>query len=807
MPRTLTFLLAFLLSGAACVAQTLRERHLWDDLWRFHLGDAPEAREAAFNDSSWRQLSLPHDWSIEGATDPNASTAGGGGFFPTGTGWYRRTFIAPTVWIGKQVTIEFEGIAGLAEIWLNGKLITNHTHFSTSFIADMTPHLKFGGSNVLVVRVDNSQQPNTRYYTGSGLYRHVWLNVAGAVHVAPWGVSIKTTELAADHADLEIQARVANKSDAPASVTVTTEIIGPNGRTVEMHNLKPAPVIQLDGKTDSGFTTTLTLQNPQRWTPDTPALYHAVTRVSVSGRIVDEVTTVFGVRTLKVSAATGFELNGQSLKLCGGNVHADHGPLGAAAFDRAEERKVELLKAAGFNAVRTAHNPPAPAFLEACDRLGLLVVEEAFDCWEKGKVAHDYSAFFKESWQSDIDAFVLRDRNHPGVIMWSIGNELYERGNSNGLRIANELTARIRSLDTTRPITAGINGLGKNGDWTKLDPLFATMDVAGYNYELQRHTDDHARIPSRVIMAAESYQTDTFQNWNTVLSQPYLAGDFVWSAIDYLGEAGIGRIYTAAQTATAHWVGIHYPWHGGACGDIDLIGSRRPASFYRQIVWGVGKTKLYAAVVPPTPDGRPWNLTLWAVPPSESHWTWPGQEGKSLQVDVYSRYEAVRLLLNGKLVAEKLTNQSTQYKASFSVPYAPGKLMAVGLSQGKELERFTLETASDSIQLRLTADRTLLKSGGQDLVFVTVETVDKNGILNPTVNQSVCYTLSGPATIVAIGNADLTETESYQSNPRRLFKGCSLVVLRTTAETGRITLNASAPGLKPAAVTFNSSPQ
>lgn len=783
-------------------AENLRDRQLWDDRWRFNLGDTPEAKDAAFNDSTWRQLHLPHDWSIEGLIDPNAPTAGGGGFFPTGIGWYRRSFVAPTIWIGKRVQLEFEGSAGVTEVWLNGKPVTTHPNAFTTFFADLTPHLKHGRDNVLAVRVDNSKQPNTRYYTGSGLNRHVWLHVTGAVHLAPWGVFASTTELSAASATIQVGAEVRNTSEAPASISVQTRIFDPAGKPVQTVKETVPTAFRLVGGGSQFVTYYVTLQNPEPWWPESPKLYRAVTQVSVSDRVVDEVSTTFGVRTIKVSAARGFELNGHPLKLRGGNVHSDHGPLGAATFDRAEERKVQLLKAAGYNAVRTAHNPVAPAFLDACDRLGLLVIEEAFDCWEKGKVSEDYSKFFKEWWQRDIDAMVLRDRNHPSVVMWSTGNELYERGNANGLRIATEIASRIRSLDTTRPLSAGINGLGKGGDWTKLDPLFATLDVAGYNYELPRHADDHARVPARVIMAAESYQTDTFQNWSTVLSQPYIVGDFVWSAIDYLGEAGIGRIYPPTQTAAAHWIGNHYPWHGAACGDFDLIGFRRPESYYRELVWGVGPTKLYAAVVPPTPDGRPWNTTLWAVPPAESHWNWPGQEGKSLQVEVYSRYDAVRLLLNGKVVGEKNTSTATQYKAVFSVPYAPGKLVAIGFNQGKEAARFTLQTAEDDVQLRLTADRKSLRADSVDLVFVTVEAVDKNGVVHPGANQSVRLSVSGSATLSAIGSADLTTTEPYNANPRRLHGGRALAVLRSTAEPGKAMLTASAPGMKPVSVTF-----
>jgi len=804
MKRFFLFSLLSLLAITASHAQSSRERLPWDDRWRFQLGDKSEAKDNTFDDSTWRELVLPHDWSIEGQTDPNALTAGGGGFFMTGIGWYRHAFNAPATWSGKRVLVEFEGIAGVAEISLNGQSIATHPNAFTTFFVDLTPHLKLGQDNVLAVRVDNSQQPNTRYYTGSGLYRHVWLHVTSSVHVAWGGVFVSTEELTPTTGRLRIQITVRNDNDVPSTVSVSSDTFAPDGQPVSLVAEEPAATVEVGANSERTVTRRIVIKGPQPWSCDAPKLYRLVTHIQSQERTIDELSTTFGIRTIKVSAERGFELNGQIIKLRGGNVHSDHGPLGAASFDRAEERKVQLLKTAGFNAVRTAHNPPAPAFLDACDRLGLLVIEEAFDCWEKGKVAHDYSNVFKDWWQRDVDSMVQRDRNHPSVIMWSIGNELYERGNANGVRIATEIASRIRALDSSRLLTAGINGLGKTGDWTKLDPLFATLDVAGYNYELSRNADDHARLPSRVIMAAESYQTETFQNWSTVLSQPYIIGDFVWSALDYLGEAGIGRVFPSDQPATAHWIGSHYPWHGAICGDIDITGLRKPASYYREIVWGTGATKLYAAVLTPSPDGKPWNLSQWAMPPSESRWTWPGFEGQNLQVEIYSRYELVRLYLNDRLIGEKSTDLAHQYKTTFTVPYAPGKLVAVGLTNGKEVERFILQTAMDSAQLRLTPDRPSVNANSQDLIFVTVETVDKNGQPRPDVDQSVRYTVNGPATIAAIGSADLSTTEPYDANPRRLYRGRSIIILRSTPESGRIILTAIAPGFQPVTLTLQS---
>lgn len=778
---------------SSSAADSSRLRINCDAGWRFHLGDEPRAAKPGFDAAGWRSVHLPHDWSIEGRTDPNAPSSGGGGFFPSGTGWYRRAFDVPAARAGKRILLEFEGVYTNAEVWINGHTLGVHPNGFTTFFFDITPHVKPGEQNVIAVRVDNSHQPNARFYTGSGIYRHVWMHVTEPVHIGPWGVFISTRQLTAESADVSVQVRVRNDSSTPAKATIQTRFFSPDGSAAKM-SPSPASTVTIAPGGEELVNATLTIASPQPWSPETPRLYRAVTTLSSGGVIWDEVTTTIGLRTIRVSAERGFQLNGTPVELNGANVHSDHGPLGAAAFDAAERRKARILKAAGYNAVRTAHNPPAPAFLEACDREGLLVIEEAFDCWEKGKVAHDYSKVFKEWWQRDLDAMVLRDRNHPSVVMWSIGNEVYERGSASGARIATDLTKRIRELDTTRPLTAGINGMGKGGDWTKTDPVFSTLDVAGYNYELGRHADDHSRLPARVMAASESYQSELFENWRLCEQQPYVIGDFVWSGLDYLGEAGIGRVYPSDSPAVQHWIGVHYPWHGAACGDIDITGWRKPVSHYRNIVWNRGE-KLYAAVHVPTTDGKPDNLTQWSVPTAVPSWSWSGHEGKPLQVEVYSRHEAVAVYLNRTKIGEKPTTAAEAFKATFEVPYAPGSLRVVGIDKGSETQSLALVTANEPLRLRLQPDRTEFQADHQDLVFVTVEACDRAGHLDTRLDQSVQYAVKGPATIVGVASGDMATTEPYTATTRRLFNGRSLVVLRATGESGSISLTARSPNL------------
>ena len=784
---------ATLIFAIAGLSAPLRARQTvpLDQAWQFHLGDVPGAEAAAFQAKDWQRVELPHDWSIALPIDEKAPSLGGGGFFQNGIGWYRQAFAAPKSWGGQRISLELDGVYMNATIWLNGVELARHPYGYTPFSCDLTAHVRVGATNVVAVRVDNAQQPNSRWYTGAGIYRHVRLVVTDPVHFVDDGTFVQTKTLSESSASLQISWELRNETEQPKHLVLQAIVLDPLG-----HDAAGTEVaVDVAPHATAPATATVEVPHPQSWSLPTPIRYRVSTRVLVDGQPVDQIVTPFGIRTIRVSAERGFELNGHPMKLVGGNVHHDNGPLGAAAFDRAEERRVELLKSAGFNAIRTSHNPPSPAFLEACDRLGMLVLDEAFDCWEKGKTKYDYSVVFKEWWQRDIDAMVRRDRNHPSVVLWSIGNEMLERGSANGLRIAHELTACIRELDATRPITAGVNGPGKNGDWTKFDPLFATMDVAGYNYELGRHSADHARVPARVIVVTESYQNETFTNWSIAQDNTYVIGDFVWSGMDYLGEAGIGRVFPPGEKIVRHWEGNQFPWHGAACGDIDITGWRKPISHYRNIVWDRGE-KLYVAVLTPSGNGQPWGISPWAMPPALPSWTWPGHEGKDIAVEVYSRHDKARLYLGDRLIGEKPTGRAEQFKATFTFPYEPGTLRAVGVDGEVESETAVLKTAGPAAGVRLNADRPMIRADGQDLCFVTAEVVDAAGVLVPTSDASVKFTVAGPATIAGIGNGDLTSFETYIANPHRVAQGRALFVLRATHQSGPIGLTATADGLK-----------
>lgn len=821
-------------------AQSLppRQQLAADMNWRFFLGDPADAQAPSFDDSGWRTVDLPHDWSIEGAPDEKNLTGSGGGYFPAGVGWYRKTFIAPANWKDKKVSVEFEGVAANATVFLNGKRLGIHPYAYTSFRFDLTPELNFAKPNVLVVRVDNTEQPSSRWYTGAGIYRHVRIVVTGPVHVSPWGVFVSTPEVASASTKVIIRTQIQNDSAKPAEVSVRTTLVSTSGQRLA----KGQSRLRMGAGTHEETTQVTALAHPRLWSPDTPALYRAITEVVQAGKVVDRVETNFGVRSLAWSADKGLVLNGKSIKLAGGSVHHDNGPLGAAAFDRAEERRVELLKAAGFNAVRTAHNPPSPPFLDACDRLGLLVLDEAFDVWTKSKAKYDYARFFNDWWQQDIDSMVLRDRNHPSIVFWSIGNEIPEAWTEAGAPIAKQLAARVRSLDTTRPLTEAFPGATYTPN---TDAVMSLLDVSGYNYNLgQNGAKDHARIPSRIMMTTESFPSTAFEQWSLVHEYPYVLGEFVWTAMDYLGESGIGSwSYTspemaaqAAQVASMMKQAVAnmgangknpfagmaqqknakpnpmmsfmfpgFPWHAADSGDLDLTGYRKPQSYYRDILWN-GGNRVFATVRLPEPEGKNIVAIGWSVYPTLPSWTWPGHEGKDMQVEVYAGTEKVRLYLNDKLIGEMPTTAEQQRKALFTVPYAPGTLRAVGVNGDQEVATSVLQTTGNPAKLHLIPDRATLQADGEDLSFVAVEAEDAQGRMQPNAGDEIHFTISGPGSIIAVGNGDGTSKEAYQGDHRALFNGRALVVVRTSRTPGLIRLQASTPGLSGDSITIRTEP-
>ena len=765
--------------------------------WKFQLGDTADASRPDFDDSAWRSLDLPHDWSIEGTPEADNPMGNDGGYYPAGIGWYRKTFdFAPDA--GRPETaLYFEGVYMNARVFVNGNDLGGRPYGYSSFFLDITPHLK-AGRNVIAVRVDNSGQKNCRWYTGSGIYRNVKLVRTPKVHFEPWGVVVRAKADDPLNASAEVETTVANHSDKEQLVTL-------EGQVQSLGSTERVAGFYIQTRLEAGETRTvripkLSLGKAELWSPESPALYQLTCSVSSDGG-TDRTEETFGVRKVEYSARHGLVLNGQPVELNGACVHHDNGPIGAAAYRDSEWRKARQLKEAGFNAVRTSHNPPSEDFLDACDHIGLLVIDESFDGWRTAKNTHDYATLFDRWWTKDIESMVMRDRNHPSIFCWSIGNEIIERKSPEAVLTAYALAGHVRKLDPTRPVTSALAAW--DSDWEIYDPLAAAHDIVGYNYMMHKGPSDHERVPDRIMMQTESYPREAFNNWARVNDYPYIIGDFVWTGIDYLGESGIGRYYYTGETEGEHWQRPHFPWHGAWCGDIDLTGWRKPISYYREMLHFPGRNKLYLSVKEPSGYYGEIHETQWSVWPTWESWNWPGHEGKSIDVEIYSRYPAVRLYLNGKLVAEKPTTREQEFKAVIPVPYAPGTLRVAGVENGREVESRTLETAGKAARIRLSADRTTMAADGQSLTYVNVEITDKSGRPMPIADNLLQFELEGPATLLATCSGDLKDCVPYTSPERKAWKGRAMAVVKSGKTPGEVTLTVKGKGLKKASVSLN----
>jgi len=768
---------------------------LFDFDWRFHRGGAQGAEREDFNDASWRILDLPHDWSIEdlpGTKSPFHTDAIGQvstGFTVGGTGWYRKSFTMDAGNKDRKVYVQFDGIYMDADVWLNGQLLGNHPYGYTSFWYDITDKLKFGENNVLAVQVRNEGQ-NSRWYSGSGIYRHVWMRVADPVHIAPWGTYIITPEVSTAASSVHIRTRISNSSDNTAAVELVTRIKNPNGIVkAETRSRESIPASQdIEFRQDAG------INSPELWSTDSPGLYTAISYVYSNGILTDSLETKFGIRSITFSTGKGLQLNGNALEIKGGCVHHDNGPLGSKTYDRAEERRVELLKASGYNAIRCAHNPPSPAFLEACDRLGMMVIDEAFDMWVRPNNAHDYHLYFEKWWQRDIESMILRDRNHPSIIMWSIGNEIQGMDSPEVVAVAQKLRDLIHELEPTRPVTAAVNGVTE-----KKDPFFDVLDVAGYNYARDKYLLDHERVPDRIMYCTESFPLEAFDYWMDAVKYPWVMGDFVWTSFDYIGEASIG------------WRGYYqnrdfFPWTLAFCGDIDICGWKRPQSCYRDVLWQKGKISIF--VKPPEPSfpvnekREYWSLWHWSDVVAD--WNWQGYENRSMEVTVYSSCEKVELFLNGKSLGKQETNELNRFTATWQVPYQAGVLKAEGSGKKSGTAQAILETTGKPLSIKLQADTQLIQANGQDLSYITVELVDENGLRDPKADYPVKIEVSGPGTLASLANANPMSTESFLMPTRKAWQGRCLAIIKSGKEPGDIVVTASSNGLKSAKIVIKS---
>jgi beta-galactosidase len=804
-PSLLLILGLAALTVSASPATAQRQRLSMDPGWRFTLGDPAGAERPAFDDQQWRRLDLPHDWSVEGTLRQDAPGGGRVGYLPTGIGWYRKAFRLPAGARGRVAWLEFDGVYRYSDVWINGFHLGRRPYGYSSFVYDVTDHL-VAGINVVAVRVDNSAQPNSRWYSGSGIYRHVWLTLLDPVHVAHWGTYVTTPRADSSGADVVIRTRVENGSAAAHGGVLRSVVRDGAGREVARmdtsFSVPAGQTVEIEQR--------LRVDAPRLWSMEAPNLYALRSEVLDGQRAADALTTPFGIRTIAWDRDRGFLLNGRPVKLKGVNLHHDGGAVGAAVPERVWERRLGVLKAMGANAIRTSHNPPAPEFLDLCDRLGFLVMAEAFDEWTYGKVPEGYHKDFAEWSERDVTDFVHRDRNHPSIVLWSAGNEIGEQDTPEGVPVLRRLVEIFHREDPTRPVTTGNDHIAADGGRATL-PFLNALDIVGYNYvdrwherrELFAEQDRHDHPDWRMIGTESVSASDEFGRgyslgndtavvrpnyttgmlraerlWKWVATHDYFAGDFMWTGIDYLGES-------------------FWPNRGFGSAPVDITGRPKATFYLYQSLW----------------TDRP---VLHLVP----HWNWPGRRGQLIPVLAYTNCNTVELFLNGRSLgvkrlefpaqgttggwnsyAQPVVNATTDdLHLTWDVPYEPGVLRAVGKRRdGTVACQAEMRTAGPAAAIRLTVDRDTIAAEPGDVAHVTFEIVDSAGTVAPTAGDLVRFTVSG-GSIVALDNADLQDHDAYQSDRRHAFEGRGLAILRA-AVPGLLRLTASADGLHDASVT------
>ncbi|MDV6330979.1 glycoside hydrolase family 2 TIM barrel-domain containing protein [Asticcacaulis sp. 201] len=764
--------------------------------WLVHKTDAAGADQGGYDDRGWTRIVVPHDASIMDGSDgtpfdANAEAGQDSGYLPGGIVWYRKHLSLSTAQAAQVARLNFEAVYMDAQIWVNGQPVATHRYGYSAFSIDLTGKLR-AGDNLIAVRV-NHEDPSSRWYAGTGLIRPVSLDLMNCAHIEPDSIAITTPVATPKTGEVSVATTVANCAAGAKSVELVNRVVAANGDVVASAAIR----LSAPAKGRMAHKQNLTVPDPALWSPESPNLYTLVQQVRVGGAVVDERRTRFGIRTISVDAVKGLRINGQPVRLRGGNIHHDNYMLGAAGFPNADTRKVALMKAAGYNAIRMAHNPASQATLDAADQLGMLVIDEAFDAWNKNKRPKDYARFFADNWERDITSLVVSGRNHPSVLFWSIGNEIPESGTPLGVETGRKLARVVRSLDPSRPVTQGVNA-----EPPLDDAQFATGDVAGYNYHANLFAGDHDRFPDRVMFTSESTSKDAFDYWHPVETMPWVIGDFVWTAVDYIGETGIGWMGYSQD-----WQKLGpYPWHLAYCGEIDAIGRKRPAAYYREVLWKTGIDPISAFVrqpketqdlpdrglFPTTPPHLDWSLD--DVHPS---WTWPDQVGKAVEVDVYSEFPEVELFLNGKSLGRKGVGVASQYKATYSVAYAPGKLVAIGYRDGREAGRWELRTAGDPVRAQLHSDKTQIVANGEDLAYVNLTLLDDDGtpIYARDGDRQVTVHVSGAAALAGIGNGNPMDAASFQSGKRTTFHGQLAFVLRGLNQPGKIQVTVDIDGL------------
>jgi len=793
--RKAALFIALIATAFACTHQSLQTRSTekFNTQWRFALINDSLASNPSFDDASWRELRLPHDWSIEGEFSEKHPAMVGGGALPGGIGWYWKIFTLPAEDASKKIYIRFDGVYMNSEVFINGHSLGVRPNGYISFEYDLTPFLNFGEKeNVLAVKVDNSKQPNSRWYSGSGIYRNVWLVKTNPVHVDVWGTYITTPEVSLEKATVTIETMVKNTLSEPQNLELVTTIFDAKKHKVG----KSTTSLLAEADQTSLQKQTLEVSNPQLWSLENPVMYEAITEIRNNGKVVDSYTTPFGIRSFEFDAEKGFVLNGKQVKIVGVCNHHDLGALGAAINTRALERQLELMKEMGLNGIRTSHNPPAPELLDLCDRMGFVVMDEAFDMWAKKKMEFDYSLYFNEWHERDLKDQLLRDRNHPSVFIWSIGNEILEQWDSTGTPLAKELAAIVKGLDVTRPITSACNDPEPHNYIIKSEAL----DLIGFNY----HHETFEQFPTK-FAGKKFIATETTSSLNT-RGQYDMPSDSVrrWPKRWDLpfNEGNVGNTCSSYDNCSAPWGSTHeetwkimkkhdylsgmYIWTG-----MDYLGEPTPygwpsRSSYFGIVDLAGFPKdmfyMYQS-----------ELTDKEVLHIFPHWNWTN--GQTIDVWAYTNFDEVELFINDKSQGVK-TKQGDDLHLAWRVTYEPGTLKAVGKKANGSTKTVIINTAGEPAKIQLVADRTVINADGDDLSFVTVNVLDKDNNLVPVADNQIHFETDELVTIAGVDNGSQTSLEPFKANYRKAFNGKCLVILQSKENAGKTLLKATAKGLE-----------
>jgi beta-galactosidase len=810
------FLLFSLLYVYPASAQSRQGRNIinFDKNWRFVKEDVSGAEKPVFNDSKWRTLDVPHDWSIEGPYAQTNTTGSGGGYLPAGIGWYRKTFTVDAADAKRKVVIEFDGVMCNSEVFVNGVSVGKRPYGYVGFAYDITSHLNFGGKpNIIAVRVDDSLQPSSRWYTGAGIYRHVRLVSTGTTHFDHWGVFIRPQNVTAQKAALNVQAKVTNESATAGIYTLQTTVIDPSGKTVKTSESKQNIAA---GKT-ADYTQNIEVTNPALWDTQRPQLYKVITKLISGTTTTDAVTTPVGIREAKFLAATGFWLNGKNIKMYGVCLHHDGGAVGSAVPLAVWERRFKKLKEIGANAIRTSHNAMAPEFLDLCDRMGMLVMDETFDTWEANKVSRGkdgnngggYNLYFKQWWDKDTRDQVLSDRNHPSIVVYSVGNEIHDNlRDTSGFRKYKMQQDLIHQLDPSRPVTMAL--LQPNGTSQAYKTgLAEIMDITGQNYRENELVDYHNAHPDRVVIGTEN--THVLNQWLALRDNPFMSGQFLWTGVDYLGED-------------------LWPSRGATFGLIDRTGGWHTNGLQRAAWWSA-KPVVYIQRSSPTPP-RPVRTPPAGAAPAGvaganrpagtaapildgptaaaarggieflSDWT-PADPATytNARVQVFSNADETELFLNGKSLGVKYKSPLDS-SLFWNVPFEKGTLKAISRNKGKQVGTDELKTAGEPAKIILTADKSTIGNNWDDVSFVTATIVDANGVVCPNSDKLIRFGIAGSGVIAAVDNADRNDHDPYQATQRKTYKGTCIALIKANASTGKINVKASAPGLPDATISL-----